>query len=197
MTISLASPSLVASIADLKASYDGARLLDQHICQVANLNGTPARFRWTVGLAGTGDDQLLVTPTTGSASGRWLRADNFVSLKLPYTATQANNTTLITVPTGIVLGVVKTGLQIGTAFTGADTGSIGIDSNVSLNAGGLGTKTGTGGAVGTFAGVQGAEVNTPVNSYLKAGDVIRHNILVAGFTGGTGFWHVGCHLVQT
>lgn len=196
MTINLVSPSLVGTIADLK-TFDGAKLFDQHIFQVANLNGTTARFRWTTGLTGTGDDQLLVTPTVGAASGRFLRADDFVSLKLPYTATAPDNTTLITIPTGLRFGVVKTGLEVGTQFTGADTGSIGIDSNISLNAGGLGTQTGgTGTAVGAFSGVQGAEVDTPLRSMLKAGDVIRHNLLAAGYTGGTGFWHVMGALFQ-
>lgn len=197
MTINVAASSLVGTIADLK-TFDGAKLFDQHAFLVSNLNGTPARFRWTVGLAGTGDDQFLVTPTTGAASGRFLRADNFVSLKLPYTATLANNTTLITVPTGLRFGIIKTGLEIITQFSGVDTGSIGIDSNISLNAGGLGTIVGnTGTAINTFNGVQGAEVDTPLRSMLKAADVIRHNILVAGYTGGTGFWHVMGALFQT
>lgn len=197
MTINLVSPSLVGTIADLK-TFNGANLFDQHMFQVANLNGTPARFRWTAGLTGTGDDQLLVTPTTGAASGRFLRADNFVSLKLPYTATQANNTTLITIPTGIRFKVLQTGLEIGTQFAGVDTGSIGIDSNISLNAGGLGSIVGnTGAAAGSFNGVNGAETTIPLRSMLIAADVIRHNILVAGYTGGTGFWHVFGALFQT
>jgi hypothetical protein len=196
MAINLVSPSLVGTIADLK-TFNGANLFDQHLCAVSNLNGALATFRWTAGLAGTGDDQLLVTPTSGAGSGRWLRADPFVSLKLPYTATQANNTTLLTIPTGIRFGVIKTGLEVGTVFTGVDTGSIGIDSNISLNAGGLGTIVGTGAGAGTFAGVQGAEVITPLRSMLKAADIIRHNILVAGYTGGTGFWHVMGALFQT
>jgi hypothetical protein len=197
MTINLVSPSLVGTIADLK-TFDGAKLFDQHLFLVSNLNGALASFRWTTGLAGTGDDQLLVTPTTGAGSGRFLRADPFVSLKLPYTATATNNTTLITIPTGLRFGVIKTGLEIGTQFTGIDTGSIGLDSNISLNAGGLGTIVGnTGSAAGTFNGVQGADVTTPIRSMMKAADVFRHNVLVAGYTGGTGFWHVMGALFQT
>lgn len=194
--MNLVSPSLVDTLADLK-TFDGAKLFNQHVCVVANLNGALATFRWIAGLAGTGDDQLLVTPTTGAGSGRWLRADPFVSLKLPYTATQANNTTLITIPTGLRFGVIKTGLFISTQFTGVDTGSIGIDSDISLNAGGLGSIVGTGAAANTFNGVQGAEVNTPLRSMLIAANVIRHNVLVAGYTGGTGFWHVMGALFQT
>lgn len=194
----LVSPSECENIADLKAAFDGAKMIDGHRVYVADLNSSPAGFRWAAGHAAAGDDQLIVTPTTGAASGRWVRSDPFISLKLPYVYNQANNTALITIPTGLRFGIIKTGLQIGTQFAGADTGSIGIDSNISLNPGGLGLIVGgTGLAVNTYAGSQGAEVNTPQRSMLTAGDVIRHNILVAGYTGGTGFWHVMGTLFQT
>lgn len=197
MAINLTSARLVGTIADLQ-TYDGAKLINAQQFLVSDLNKTSALFRWTTGIAGTEDGQLLVTPTVGGASGRFLRADSVISLKLPYTATAANDTTLITIPTGLRFKVLQTGLEIGTQFTGVDTGSIGIDSNISLNAGGLGLIVGnTGTAAGTFNGVNGAENEDPLRSILIGGDVIRHNILVAGYTGGTGFWHVIGALLQT
>lgn len=197
MTIRLVSPSLVETVIDLR-TFNGANLINQHMFLVSALNGVPAWFRWTTGLTGTEDGQLLITPTIGSASGRFLRADSVVSLKLPYVATAANNTVLATIPTGMRFKVLQVMLQIGTQFTGADTGSIGIDSNISLNAGGLGLIVGnTAAAAGTFNGVDGAENTDPIRSVLIATNTIRHNVLAAGYTGGTGFWHVVGALLQT
>jgi len=197
MTINFVSPSLVGTIADLKTfNFGSGARYENHICKVASLNGVAAHFRYVGALALTGDDQLLVTPTAGG--GRWLRNDGIVSLKLPYVATAANNTVLATIPTGLRFKVLQSALEIGTQFTGIDTGSIGIDSNISLNAGGLGLIVGnTAAAVGTFNGADGAENNDPLRSILVATDTIRHNIITAGYTGGTGFWHVIGALLQT
>lgn len=189
--------SQFASIADAKA-FSGASIPpDQEL--LIPINSIFTRWRFVAGSASVDTtEQLVFAPTTSPASGKWHRTDAFIDLKLPYTATQANNTTLLTIPATMRFRVIKTGLQIGTQFTGVDTGSIGLDSNISLNPGGLGRIVGnTGTAAGTFNGVEGAELIEPLRTMMIAGDVLRHNILVAGYTGGTGFWHVMGMLFQT
>lgn len=163
------------------------------------VNNIYTRWRFDVGSVATDTtEQMIFAPTTSPATGKWRRIDPTIDLKLPYVATAANNTVLATIPTGFRFKILQTALEIGTQFTGADTGNIGIDSDISLNAGGLGTMLGnTAAAIGTFQGVNGAEVSTPNRSVLVAGNTIRHNILVAGYTGGTGFWHVVGALLQT
>lgn len=193
MAINLTSARLVGSIADLR-TYDGAKLIDTQQFLVSDLNKTTALFRWTTGIAGTEDGQLLVTPTTGGAAGRFVRADNCICLKLPWSFDTPNDTTLITVPTGIRLHVMRAIPEIVVDVDGVDTGSLGLDSNVSLNPGGLAEFTGFVG-VG-FRGDMGAEIDIPQRTTLVATDVLRHNLLAAGFDAGSGFWHVVCSLIQ-
>lgn len=163
------------------------------------VNSVWTRWRFDVGSVATDTtEQLIFAPTTSPATGKWRRVDPLIDWKLPYVATAANNTILATVPTGFRFKMLQTALEIGTVFTGADTGSIGIDSNISLNAGGLGLIVGnTAAAAGTFNGVDGAENTDPIRSVLIATNTIRHNVLAAGYTGGTGFWHVVGALLQT
>ncbi len=189
--------SQFASITDAKA-WAGT-LIPPNQEALILLNGIFSRWRFDLGSAATDTtEQLIFAPTTSPGTGKWRRVDSVIDWKLPYVATAANNTVLATVPTGFRFKVLQTGLEIGTQFTGVDTGSIGIDSNISLNAGGLGTIVGNTAAVaGTFNGVNGAENAVPVRSILIAADTIRHNVLVAGYTGGTGFWHVVGALLQT
>lgn len=193
MAINLASPSLVGTIADLK-TFNGAALFNDHICRIASLNATPPHFRWVVGLTGTGDDQLLVTPTAGSASGRWLRCDPIVDLKLPWVFNTADGSVLLTVPTGLRLKALAFAAEVTTAMTGLDTSSIGLNASVSLNPGGLGRIVGI---QAGFSGIEGAEINTPENSVLQAGATLKQNVILAGYTGGAGFWHLVCALLQT
>jgi len=163
------------------------------------INSIWTRWRFDVGsVAVDTTEQLIFAPTTSPTTGKWRRVDPLIDWKLPYVATAANNTVLATVPTGFRFKVLQTALEIGTQFTGVDVGSIGLDSNISLNAGGLGSIVGnTAAAVGTFNGVNGAETIDPIRSVLVATNTLRHNILVAGYTGGTGFWHVVGALLQT
>ena len=117
----------------------------------------------------------------------WLRSS------FPWTFDLANNTTLITIPTGLRFNVMRVLPEIVVTPGGVDTGSLGVDSNVTLNAGGLGSFTGF---LSGFDGAVGVDINSPKSTTLVAGDVLRHNLLIAGFTSGSGFWHIVGSLVQ-
>jgi hypothetical protein len=196
MARNLTSPILVETIADLK-TFDGAAMFNGSIAMVANATnlGVGRRYRFVSGLASTDTtDQLVVSPTTGAASGRWLIADPTVALRFPWVFNTANNTTLITVPTGIRLHVMRFAAEVTTPMDGGDTASLGVDCTASLNPGGLGSIVAL---VGNgFQGSQGAEINIPQRNTLVGGNVIRHNILVAGYTAGAGNWHLVCALFQ-
>jgi hypothetical protein len=194
MTINLTSTSLVGTVADLK-TFNGAALFDQHVAIVSNAgNGVAKRFRFVVGLASTdATEQLVVAPTTGAATGKWLCCDNTVALKFPWAFDTADNSVLITIPTGLRFHVMRVVPEIVGALGGVDTGKLGIDSSVSLNPGALGTFTGF---VSGFAGTVGAEIDDPKSTTLVAGDTLRHNLITGGFTAGTGFWHIVGSLIQ-
>jgi len=194
MTINLVSPSLVGTVADLK-TFAGTALFDQHVAIVSNGgNGVAKRFRFVVGLASVdATEQLVVAPTTGSATGKWLCCDDTVALKFPWTFDLANNTVLITIPTGMRFQVMRVVPEIVVTPGGTDTGSLGVDSSVSLNAGGLGFFAGF---LSGFAGDMGTEIDDPKATTLVAGDTLRHNLITAGFTSGSGFWHIVGSLMQ-
>lgn len=195
MSILRVTPTVVNSVSDLQGFQGGAAtMVNGRQFLVSDLNKTTALFRWTTGIAGTEDGQLLVTPTVGAASGRFVRADNCICLKLPWAFNTADNTTLITVPTGIRLHVMRAMAEIVVDLAGSDTGSLGLDSNVSLNPGGLAEFDGFVGQ--GFRGDMGAEINEPQRTTLIATDVLRHNLLAAGYNAGSGFWHVVCSLIQ-
>jgi hypothetical protein len=189
----LVSPILVGSIADLKL-FDGAQMFDESVAIVALANGLRQAFRFVAGLASTdATDQLVVSPTVGSATGRWLRCDDTVALKFPWTFDLANNTVLITIPTGMRFHVMRVVPEIVVTPGGVDTGSLGVDSSVSLNPGALGSFTGF---LAGFDGDVGAEINDPKSTTLIAGDTLRHNLVTAGFTSGSGFWHIVGSIIQ-
>lgn len=194
MSRNLVSPILVGSVADLKL-FDGAQMFNEAVAVVANCgNGTRRSYRFVTGLASTdATDQLVISPTTGAASGRWLCCDDTVALKFPWAFNTANNTVLITIPTGMRFHVMRVIPEIVVTPGGADTGSLGVDSSVALNPGGLGSFTGF---LAGFDGVMGAEINDPTATTLVAGNTLRHNLLVAGFTSGSGFWHIVGSIVQ-
>ena len=185
--------SIFASIADAKL-WSGANIPPNQEALIP-INGQFQRWRFALGSAAVDtSEQLVFAPTTSPASGKWTRADPVVDLKLPWAFNTANNTVLLTVPTGLRLNVLRVVPETVVPLTGLDTGSIGLGSTITLNAGGLATITGL---LGGFQGFPGVDIASPQSTTLVAGDAFRHNLLVAGYTAGSGFWHALCALLQT
>lgn len=134
---------------------------------------------------------LVLTPS-GSV-GRWLRADPVVDLRFPYVFNTANNTVLYTVPVGFRLQLLRPFNEVTTGYGGNDAGRLGLDATGVINPGDI-IETGGLDAAG-FRGTVGPALDAGAILVLVAGDVIRHNLIVAGLTSGAGNWHVPCQLV--
>lgn len=138
---------------------------------------------------------FVVTP--GAGSGRWLRADKFVDIKVAVDFNTADAAVLFTVPVGFRLRVVRPWWEVTADFTGGSSSTIGMSSSQSpyntkgdVQGGAAGdalaalTAGYRGGTLGTDLGTQGLMV-------LDAGSTVRFDRITSAFTAGTGFAHVG------
>ncbi len=146
----------------------------------------------------TGDDILVVDPTDGVASGRWLRMPGTVDLKLPIGHATADGATLLTMPAGARMIVRRCYWEVTTAFTGGSSSAIGLAGPSPHNTAGdlLG---GSGGDVeatltaGVKLGTIGAD--TAAGVLLKATETVTFERITSAFTAGAGYAHVVGDLV--
>lgn len=140
----------------------------------------------------TGDDLLIATPAAGT--GRWIRVDRVVDLKLPIVHTAADATVLYTVPAGFRLRPTVPFWEVTTAFTTGATGAAGISSNnaaFSTNGdllGGASLDAAASLTLGLIGGTVGAKVGAPA-TVLVGGNTILWD-KTSTFTVGAGFAHV-------
>jgi hypothetical protein len=140
----------------------------------------------------TGDDLLVAAPTAGT--GRWIRADRIVDLKLPVVYTAADATVLYTVPAGFRLRPTVPFWEVTTAFTTGATGKAGVSSsNASFNTagdllGGASLDAAASLTLGLIGGTVGAKVGAPA-TVLVGGNTVLWN-KSSTFTAGAGFAHV-------
>lgn len=160
------------------------------------VNGIWQRWRFAKGsVAVDATEQTVFAPTSGAASGKWVRNETVIPLRFPWVFNTANDALLFTVPTGFILHVMRVVTQITVDLDGSDTAELGINSDVSLNPGGLGSFTGL---LGTgYRGDEGAEINEPQRTTMIAGNILQHNVMSSGYTAGAGYWHVVCSLIQS
>lgn len=193
--------SSVATLTTLKAVT--AKQRDHGQVKFVESNGSRWYFHSTSEL--TGDDQLVVEPTSGT--GRWLLCPGTVKLSLPITFSTADAAVLLTVPTGALMLLRKFYWTISADFTGGSSSAIGVSS----------TKTGfttkgdlLGGATGDVAaaltlalspadGTIGAKMDTVGELHTtlwKAADIIRFDRITSAFTAGTGTVSVVVDLLE-
>lgn len=126
-------------------------------------------------------------------------------LKLPIDYTIADTTTLVQVPTGTRVSILRIWWEITTSFSGGSSSAIGVSSDdADYNTkgdilGGAGgdvaatlVSTGRvhkGGTLGTKFGSNGVVV-------IGSGKVLRFDRIVSAFTAGAGFVHVDYHFVD-
>lgn len=138
-------------------------------------------------------EQLVLTPDSGT--GRWLRAERFVDLKLAVAFGSADAAVLFTVPTGFVLRPTRPLWEVTTPFTGGSSSAIGLSSSNALyNTKGdlLGGASGDvlAGLTAGYKGTVGAKVASLASVVLIAGDTIRFDRITSAFTAGAGYAHV-------
>ncbi len=180
----------VATIAALKAiaASDAART---HGNEVLLADGSAWYFHSSSVL--TGDDILVVAPTAGS--GRWLRQVGFADLKMAIAFGTTDGATLLTVPAGCTMFVLRGYWEITADWTGGASSAIGLAGPSPHNTAGdlLGGAGGDVAATLTVAlspalGTVGADQAAGIR--LKAADTVTFERITSAFTAGSGFAHL-------
>lgn len=153
---------------------------------------------WRYNFASTAADatsNLVITP--GHSTGRFIRTNSVIDLKLAIAYTTADAAVLFTVPTGFRVMVRRCFWEPTVAFTGGSSSAIGLSSS---NAGASTKGDLLGGATGDVlasltagfpkAGTVGTKIASDGVVALVAGDTIRFDRITSAFTAGTGFAHV-------
>lgn len=157
------------------------------------------RSSWVFNSASSASDtteNLVCTP--GAGTGRWMRSDKVVDLKLTVSKDNTDAETLFTVPVGFRLALLKSFWEPTADWTGGSSSAVGLSSDQTAPA--LNTKGdilgGAGGdvaagllAAAVITGTIGAKMAAPA-AVLLAGKVIRFDRITSAFAAGTGFAHV-------
>lgn len=160
------------------------------------------RRLWGFDAASSASDttgNLVLTPSSGT--GRWIRAEKFVDLKVAVGFGTADAATLFTVPTGFRLRPTRPFWEVTTPFSGGSSSAIGLSSsNAAYNTKGdlLGGAAGDLEAALTagMRGAIGAKVASLALVVLVATDTIRFDRIVSVYTAGAGFAHIPCELLE-
>jgi len=161
--------------------------------------------RWVFSAASTAADttnNLVMTPDGGT--GRWLRADSAVHLKLAIGFATADAAVLFTVPTGFRLELERLWWEITTNFTGGTSSAIGVSSATAPHETKGDLLGGAGGDVaatlaaanGNVGGTIGASFGSNGIVVLPAAAILRLDRIVDAFTAGAGFVHVLARLID-
>ncbi len=172
-------------------------------------SGGPQRMIWLPGSSSPDNNQgqLVVVPTVGGGSGRWIRRDTSLDLLLPVSSASTDALSLLTVPDEITLQPLYSAiyLEITTIWAGGINSTIGLSystPSVAQNKGNLaGAVAGNGGFTATFfaamtlgsqfaAGLAQAVVLSPTSQ-------IFFDRIVSAFTSGAGLFHVPCYNYAT
>ena len=191
----------VDTIANLKAIP--ARVRDNGMIAAVAANNSHWRFDADA-TAVDATDNFIVSPDAGT--GKWVRADAVVHMKLAVAFGNADADDLFTVPAGMTLQLEEVFWEVTTSWTGGTSSAIGISSDTAPHEtqGDL-----LGGAVGSVAAEitdaigftsepRGASFTAaPFTPVLAAGSTIRYDEITSAFTAGAGFVHVVARQIQS
>lgn len=159
---------------------------------------TADRSRWIFSEASTvadSTDHLVMTPSAGS--GRWLRLDKQVQLKIAIGFAHADAATLFTTPVGFRLALRRLTWEITTGFSGGSSSAIGVSSGTAphstkgdLLGGAAGDVAATLVAGAFIPGTVGADFASNGAPFLAASTTLRFDRITSAFTAGAGFVHV-------
>lgn len=157
--------------------------------------------KWRFDAASTAADtsgNLVLTPDAGT--GRWMRADNFVDIKLAVGFATADAAVLFTVPVGFRLRPTHPFWEVTTAFTGGSSSAIGLSSShaaASTKGDLLGGASGDvlAGLTAGLKGTVGTSIADGSTIALVAADTILFDRITSVFTAGAGFAHVPCEVI--
>jgi hypothetical protein len=160
---------------------------------------TAGRSKWTFSAASTATDatdELVLTPDSGT--GRWLRADKAIHLKLAVAFGTADAAVLFTVAAGFRLYVERAFWEITADWTGGTSSAIGLSSSqagYTTKGDMLGAGSGDVAALLVAAappvkGTVGAKLAGTNACVLDAAATVRFDRITSAFTAGTGFAHL-------
>lgn len=183
----------VATVTALKGL--SADIREEGDIRIVTADGSMWRFSAASTLADTTETFVLV-PTAGT--GRWLRVDKCVDIKMPIAFGTADAAVLFTVPVGMKLLVEQMFWEITTSFAGGSSSAIGASSSATVHSTKgdlLGGATGDVAAaitstIGITQGTIGVSYSAaPKMVTLSAGETIRFDRITDAFTSGAGFIH--------
>lgn len=192
----------VASLTELKAIPAVGRVHGQMVINLAD----GSRWRFHESSVLTGDDLLVVAPTSGS--GRWLRLPGAALLAPAIAFGTLDAAILLTVPTGALLRIKGFAWRVTADFTGGASSAIGVSSS---NKTGYTTKGDLlGGATGDVAatlvassgksamGTIGAQYGTIAlqRPFWKPTETLRFDRITSAFTAGSGNVLVDCDVLE-
>jgi len=164
------------------------------------------RSMWRFSAASTiadATENLVLTPSVGT--GRWLRLDKSVGLKLPIAFGTTDAAALFTVPAGFRVLLQEMFWEITGDWTGGASSAIGVSSDQAPHSTKGDLLGGTTGDVatdleaadGVTQGTIGASFSAaPKKVILDAGSVMRFDRITSAFTAGTGFVHAKLQVVS-
>lgn len=189
-----------ATIADLKALRAGLRDDGQEVVVTAN------NSHWRFDAASTAvdvTDSFVVSPTSGT--GKWIRTDGTVEMKLAVAFGTADAAVLFTVPAGMKIQIEEAFWEVTADWTGGTSSAIGLSSATAPHETKGDLLGGSAGSVlanltttiGHTADPRGASLAaTPFIAVLPAAAVVRFDRITSAFTAGTGFAHLIARRVQ-
>lgn len=201
--------AILDSVAELQ-SFDGTKIRPNQIVRLRNTQTAndfvgPSTFEFRVGSAAVdATAQLVIAPGAG-ATGKWICVDRAFNLSFAnITSATADATVLFTVPAGFRLAPWRFLFETGTAWSGG-AGAVGVSSsNAAFStkgdlmggaAGDVAANMGAAGFHGTIGTKMAASYVTRPPIVLLAGDTIRWDVVVAGYTAGNGILNVPCFVI--
>lgn len=152
-------------------------------------------------LSDTGE-YVVITPT--DSTGRWLRVDRHISMKLAIDYTLADAAVLWTVPTGYRFLVQDIFWEVTADFTGGTSSAIGVSASIAPHSTKGDLLGGSAGnvladltaAIGVTQGTVGVSISaSPKKIVLESTADVRFDRITSVFTAGTGFVHIVGRLI--
>lgn len=165
---------------------------------IVDVDADGSRWYWHSTSTLTSDGILVQAADDAPTAGRWLRAPGLVDLACSFTYATADGATLLTLPAGSRLSLMRAYWEVTTGFTGGSSSAIGVASTSMSTAGDI-----LGGASGDVAAtlVAGAAIPGTIGAKMDALSELHANLfgateaftlerITSAFTAGVGKVHL-------
>lgn len=188
-----ASVATMAALTALAAGHE-ARVHGNEV----RVDADGSVWKWHSTSTLTADNILVDAADDAPTAGRWLRAEGFVDLAVPFSRALADGATILTLPAGCRFKLESSHWEVSVAFAGGSSSAIGVASTSMSTAGDiLGGATGdvaaTLGTTGIKPGTPGAKMDSDAEIHANlfgAGEAFTYEEITSEFTSGSGFVHL-------